>query len=170
MTACSVFTPGARRYWCFAVVYSGDSVYASSSERSVKECFSVVAGASTTVTRPGIKTTTQGKGNLDVAVVKGSLSAAPKGTVSFYECGPKVKPKTCTAGTLFDAKKLKGTNPAFVLSTTFVANKPGYWCFAAVYSGDSIYPGSSDTSTHECFFVTPLNRPGSSGGGGRQYR
>jgi hypothetical protein len=36
----------------------------------------------------------------------------------------------------------------------FTPTSTGYWCFAGVYSGDSNYSGSSDTTIDECFDVT----------------
>jgi len=39
-------------------------------------------------------------------------------------------------------------------SPSFTPTSTGYWCFAGVYSGDSNYAGSSDTTVDECFDVT----------------
>ena len=39
-------------------------------------------------------------------------------------------------------------------SAAFTPTSTGYWCFAAVYSGDSNYTGSSDETVYECFDVT----------------
>jgi hypothetical protein len=40
-------------------------------------------------------------------------------------------------------------------SASFTPTSGGYWCFAAQYSGDSNYGASADTTTDECFDVTP---------------
>ena len=58
-------------------------------------------------------------------------------------------------GAKFDTESLSGTtNPSQVTSAEFTPGSTGYFCFAAVYSGDSNYSGSSDTTVDECFDVT----------------
>jgi hypothetical protein len=52
---------------------------------------------------------------------------------------------------------------ATATSSSFTATVAGSWCFAAYYSGDPNYAGSSDTASTECFDVTdPLIIPTSS--------
>ena len=108
-----------------------------------------------TVTAPENSSIVLGDSNTDAATVTGSVSGVdPTGTVAFYECGETVDP--CVAsGTPFDTETLSGTsNPGTVTSASFTPTSTGNWCFAAVYSGDSNYTGSSD-QTDECFDVTP---------------
>ncbi len=45
------------------------------------------------------------------------------------------------------------TNPDTVTSSDITPDSTGNWCFAAVYSGDSNYTGSTDTTSDECFSV-----------------
>ena len=152
------FTPTSTGYWCFAGVYSGDSNYSGSSDASTDECFDVSPGGSATSTTPASASIVLGNSNKDSATVNGSLgSVDPTGSVNFYECGPTASPTPCTSGswTQFDNESLSGTaNPDTVNSVAFTPTSTGYWCFAGVYSGDSNYSGSSDTSTDECFDVT----------------
>ncbi len=152
----STTTPTGTGYWCFAAVYSGDGNYAGSSDTSTDECFDVTPGSSSTVSAPTSSSAALGGPNSDVATITGSDgSVDPTGTVSFYECGPTATPEPCTTGSQFDTESLNGTsNPAIVTSSTISPDSVGYWCFAAVYSGDGNYAGSSDTSTDECFDVT----------------
>ncbi len=153
MTSTS-FTPSSTGTWCFAAVYSGDSSYSGSSDQSSDECYDVGASSSSTSTTPTNSTIVLGGSNTDGATVTGSDGADPTGTVSFYACGVNVNP--CTpSGTPFDVETLSGTaNPSSVTSTSFTPSSTGTWCFAAVYSGDSSYSGSSDQSSDECYTVT----------------
>ena len=157
------FTPTSPGDWCFAVVYSGDANYSGSSDESTTdECFdvTVAVGGSTTTTAPVSSQIMLGSSNTDEASVTGSSSGVdPTGTVDFYECGPTTSPTTpCALGswTPIDTASLSGTaNPSTATSAPFIPNSLGYWCFAALYSGDSNYSGSSDNSTtDECFNVS----------------
>jgi hypothetical protein len=148
------FTPDAAGTWCFAAVYGGDGNYSGSSDTSNDECFSVGTTGSTTVSSPTNSNVSLGASNTDSATVTGSDPGVdPTGTVSFYACGPNVS--SCTpSGTPFDAETLSGlSNPDTVTSASFAPDAAGTWCFAAVYSGDGNYSGSSDTSNDECFTV-----------------
>ncbi len=154
MTSTS-FTPSSTGTWCFAAVYSGDSNYSGSSDQSSDECYTVTVAASSTSTTPTNSTIEVGSSNTDGATVIGTVGGVdPTGTVSFYACGQNVNP--CTpSGTPFDVETLSGTaNPSSVTSTSFTPSSTGTWCFAAVYSGDSNYSGSSDQSSDECYTVT----------------
>ena len=153
----AAFTPTSTGYWCFAAVYSGDSNYAGSSDETTDECFDVTAASSTTVTSPTSSSVDLGTSNTDGATVTGDSTTDPTGSVEFYECGPTSSATDCTSAswTQFDTESLSGTaNPAEVTSASFTPTSTGYWCFAAVYSGDSNYAGSSDQTTDECFDVT----------------
>ncbi len=151
------FTPTSTGYWCFAGVYSGDSNYSGSSDNTATdECFDVTAGGSSTTTTPASSDISLGEGNTDSATVTGDASADPTGSVDFYECGPTASPTPCTSGswTQFDTESLSGTaNPDTVTSASFTPKSTGWWCFVGVYSGDSNYSGSSDSTTGECFDV-----------------
>ncbi len=49
------------------------------------------------------------------------------------------------------------SNTATATSGSFTPTSTGYWCFAGVYSGDSNYNSSSDTSLGECVDVAPVS-------------
>jgi hypothetical protein len=155
----AAFTPTSTGTWCFAAVYSGDSDYSSSSDESSDECFTVSAAASSTASSPASTAIVLGGSDTDTATVAGnSVAGSPTGTVSFYECGPTSSPVDCTSQThpvqtdVSLTARLGDTSSA--TSAAFTPNATGYWCFAAVYSGDSNYLTSADTSTDECFDVT----------------
>lgn len=163
------FTPSAAGIWCFAAVYSGDSNYAGSNDETTDECFTVFG--SSTKSTPGSTSITLGTTDTDSAAVTGSDSGTdPTGTVAFYACGPTGSKTSCTpSGSPFDTEMLDGTdNPSTVTSVSFTPTAAGYWCFAAVYSGDSNYPASNDETTTECVLVkeassTTVSKPSSSG-------
>ena len=149
------FTPTSTGYWCFSDSYSGDANYAGSSDDTTDECFDVTPADSSTVTAPTNSSISLGDSNTDGATVAGDASGVdPTGTVAFYACGEDVDPCTVAGGTLFDTETLSGTsNPDTVTSASFTPDSTGTWCFAAVYSGDGNYNGSSDQSADECYSV-----------------
>jgi hypothetical protein len=153
----AAFTPTSTGTWCFGAHYSGDSNYHGSSDKTTDECFDVTVTTSTTVTAPTSSGIVLGTSNTDGATVTGAASGTdPTGSVAFYECGPDSSPAPCTSAswTQFDTETLNGTsNPSSVTSAAFTPTSSGHWCFAAVYSGDSNYTGSSDETTDECFTV-----------------
>jgi hypothetical protein len=113
--------------------------------------------SSTTTSTPTDATVALGASNTDSATVTGSdMGTPPTGTVQFYACGPTASPEVCTpSGSPFDTETLDGTdNPSTVTSVGLTPDAAGTWCFAAVYSGDSNYAGSSDGTTDECFTVS----------------
>jgi hypothetical protein len=150
------FTPTGAGYWCFEAVYSGDGNYTGSSDDSMDECFHVTQGTSSTSSNPASGSIVLGTTDSDTATVTGSVgSVDPTGSVSFYECSPVTSPCDASTGTFIDSASLGGTsNPGTAASASFLPTSVGTWCFAAVYSGDSDFTGSSDTSTDECFRVT----------------
>ena len=156
----AAFAPTSTGYWCFAAVYSGDSNYTGSSDKTVDECFGVAGAASSTTTTPTHSSVLLGATNKDGAVVTGNVDGGPPtGTVTFYECGPTPSPTACTSlvnqvGSAVSVTPGAG-HTSSAQSVTFMPTATGYWCFAAVYSGDSNYTGSSDETTDECFSVTP---------------
>ena len=156
------FTPTATGYWCFAGYYSGDSNYSASSDASTDECFDVTAANTSTATTPTLSSIAFGASNTDQATVTGnSTGGPPTGTVTFYVCGPTATPTACTSqsdqvGSPVGLSAGAGDTSS-ATSGFFTPDQPGYWCFAGYYSGDSNYNPSSDTSTDECFDVTPAN-------------
>ena len=153
------FTPTSTGYWCFAGDYSGDPNYAPSADNTTDECFDVTPASTTTVGAPENSTITIGQNQTDIATVTGNAAGgSPTGTVSFYECGITGVPERCTstANQIGGAVNLTGQagNKATASSAPFAPNAEGYWCMAAVYSGDSNYNASSDTTTDQCFYVT----------------
>ena len=162
------FTPDSTGTWCFAAVYSGDSNYSGSTDDTTDECYNVGQASSSTGTSPANGSITLGASNFDSATVTGNDSAAnapdPIGTVTFYNCGENVSP--CTSANwsqLGSPVNLSGLgNPETVSSNSFTPDSTGTWCFAAVYSGDGNYIGSSDESTDECYTVSAANSSTSS--------
>jgi hypothetical protein len=154
------FTPDSTGYWCFGAYYSGDSNYSPSADKSTDECFHVAASSSSTTSTPTHSSIVLGGTDSDGAVVTGNaLVGSPTGTVTFYECGPGVT--SCTSGSqsanqVGSAVTVTAGSGATssAQSATFTPHQAGEYCFAAYYSGDSNYSGSSDTSTDECFEVT----------------
>ncbi|HMK63676.1 MAG TPA: Ig-like domain-containing protein, partial [Acidimicrobiales bacterium] len=143
----------------FEATWSGDSNYTGST--SSCESFSVGAAGSSTRTQPESSSAALGSYNKDVATITGHDSAAdapyPTGKVTFYSCGENVDP--CTSATWTELNQVTlgtGTgNTNVATSASFTPTSTGTWCFAAVYSGDSNYTGSSDDSTDECYDVSP---------------
>ena len=99
-----------------------------------------------------------GDSDSDTATVTGNASSgAPTGTVSFYACGPTSSPQPCTsmANPVGGAQTVTADgDAATAASPSFTPTGPGYWCFAADYSGDSNYAVSSDTTVGECVHVS----------------
>jgi len=135
----------------------------------------LVAGAATaTATQPsttsGTVTAVPGAGVpagtpvYDAATVTGNAAGnAPDGSVTFYACSPATlashSATTCdsTIGSAVGAPvSLSGntSNPDTVFSSALLPGSVGTWCFAAYYSSDTLYTGSADTSSSECFTVT----------------
>jgi hypothetical protein len=157
-TSSASFTPTSTGYWCFAAVYSGDGNYSTSSDTTTDECVHVARALSGTSSTPANTTIALGQADNDLATVIGvSAGGSPTGTVSFYECGPTVNPAACTTGTQVGGAVTvsPGASPlSTATSGPFTPSSTGYWCFAAVYSGDSNYTTSSDTTPDECVDVT----------------
>ena len=152
-------TPTSTGYWCLAADYSGDPNYAASSD-TTDGCFDVTVAPTSTVTRPTAASIQLGAAVHDGATVTGGITAgSPTGTVTFYECGPTPAPTACTStadpvGTAVGVTAGSG-DTSTATSAGFAPNALGYWCWAAVYSGDANYASSSDTGTDGCFDVTP---------------
>ena len=151
-----VFTPPAAGGWCFFAYYSGDTEYAPVSD-TTDGCFVVNPPITTT---PASSTIIQGGTDTDGATVFGTATGgSPTGTVSFYECGPTSVPTPCTSqasplGAPVSLTPAAG-DTATATSPAFAPTSAGVWCFAGYYSGDGTYPSGTDTTTDECFSVTP---------------
>jgi hypothetical protein len=166
-TADSVaFTAHSTGYYCFDAVYSGDSNYGSGSDSSTDECFAVTAASTLTQSAPSESVISLGQSDSDAVTVTGNASGgSPTGSIAFYECGPNVSAQSCTSETNAVGTVSLSSTTATTSSATSGAVTPasaGYWCFYAVYSGDSNYSGSSDSSTNECFDVTAASSSTSS--------
>ncbi len=151
------FKPTSTGYWCFTSTYPGDTNYLSSSDTTTDGCFDVTVASSSITNAPASAAVTLGSSNSDSAIVTGSLSADPTGSVTFYECGPVGSPSPCSSSswTQYDIESLSGNaNPVNVPSESFKADSTGYWCFTSVYSGDSNYLSAYDTTDDGCFDVT----------------
>jgi len=113
------------------------------------------------VTAPSGSSISVGVANTDTATVTGTKAGGtPDGSVQFYVCGPLTSAQSCTSQKTpvggpqpLNASTSKDT--ATVTSPSFSANAAGTWCFAGDYSGSSFYAVGSDTSTGECYTVSP---------------
>jgi hypothetical protein len=109
----------------------------------------------------------------DMAVVTGTGSnTKPTGTVKFYLCGPAgtdAAAQCAAAGTPPFSPPGNGVqiggpvalspgvgNSSTATSALATVTSVGHYCFRGDYSGDSLYPASSDNSLTECFTVTPV--------------
>lgn len=101
----------------------------------------------------------------DVATIEGTGGVSnpnPTGTVDFHLCGPStISISSCVAtpgNAVSEDVLLSGlTNPAVVNSGPVEITSVGFYCWKAVYSGDSNYAGPlTDDGTNECFEVTPV--------------
>jgi hypothetical protein len=94
----------------------------------------------------------------DQAVVTVTGTTGFGGSVSFFLC--KLDSGTCSSGgtAIGSAKPVTGASPVTVLSDAATVTSAGRYCWRAVYSGDAAkgVPGSSDSSSGECFTVNPV--------------
>lgn len=160
-------------YYCFFASYAGDGIYEPSYDHANDECFDVLpAQALVTTSTTGVAVLGSGSAT-DLATVTGQgnvLPAAPSGTVTFAICySATADPTSCTTSTA-GAQPVGSpvnlvTSSATVATATsdpFTPKEAGYYCFAALYGGDSLYSASADTSSAtngaaadpECFHVT----------------
>ena len=153
------FAPTSSGYWCFAADYLGSSNYTASSDATTDECFFASLAPTSITTAPTNTTISLGQSDTDSAKVTGgnAVGGNPKGTVSFYECGPTTKATSCTSkasrvGTPVSVTKASG-NGDTATSASFKPTAVGYWCFAAYYSGSTQYAASSDKVVGECVDV-----------------
>ena len=153
------FTPNAVGTWCFQSYYSGSTNFGPSSDTSTDECFAVTTATATLTTSPSAASSTYPAKESDSATLVGnSAGGAPTGTVTFYVCGPTPSPTACTSLTdqVGAPKALSAVSSTASVATSAKftpTSGPGYYCFAAVFSGDSHYSGGTDeSSTTECFF------------------
>jgi len=86
-------------------------------------------------------------------------TATPAGSVAFSLCKVDA-PGLCTSGgTSVGSTNLTGAAyPVTVVSPTAYVTSAGRYCWRAAFSGDSAngIPGSSDSSSTECFTVNPV--------------
>ena len=154
------FTPRDAGTYCFRADYGGDTSYATSSDASSAECFTVAEAASDTASHPSSGATTMAAGASDRAVVSGLADGPrPTGAVRFLACGPLASDSGCPAG----SGSLIGSGPvaltsgsgetAIARSATFLPPRPGIWCLRAEYFGDGNYHASSDGGAGECVQV-----------------
>jgi len=153
------FTPTSAGTWCFAVAYSGDTNYAPGFQGGPSECFTVAQIPTSTGTVPTNSTIAVGGSDTDTATVNGTaIGGSPTGSVSFYQCGPTPTATACTstAHQVGSAVPLtaEAGNKATATSAPFTPTAPGFWCFAGIYSGNTNYSPSGDTTSDECVMVT----------------
>jgi hypothetical protein len=98
----------------------------------------------------------------DQAVLTVGGASSFGGSVTFHLCGPAdlVTQSTCaTGGSLVgSAKSVSPPSPATVTSDLATITSAGSYCWRGDYSGDPAngVPASSDSSSTECFTVTPV--------------
>ncbi len=165
------FTPDSTGTWCFAAVYGGDGNYGGSSDQSSDECYTVTGVGSTSVSTPTSSTAALDGPNSDSLLITGDDAANnapyPTGTVTFYTCPEAVDPCTSANWTQLGSPVTLGAsngNTNTATSSDFTNDSVGTWCFAAVYSGDSNYTGSNDSTSDECYTVaqtstTTISKP-----------
>lgn len=156
------YIPPAPGDYCFAGVYTptpGTAIYSGSNDETTRECFHVGPAASTSKTTvSGGPLTLGAAGTLSdsVTVTGNTTGGSPTGTVDFYVCrtspsttltpGP-CDPATSTAGGSNVSLTKSGGDTSAATSTSYSPTSAGTWCFAAVYSGDTNYQGSSDNTS-----------------------
>jgi hypothetical protein len=166
----SSFLPTSAGSWSFAADYSGDTNYASSSDGSSDESFTVSAATPSITSAPTSPVIATGTSDTDQVTVTGnSAGGSPTGTLTFYECYDPSAPAPCTS-TNFRVGNATypltaGTNDTSTVTAppkaTVAAGNTGYVCFDVDYSGSSNYIAGVDTSTTECFQV--VNPPSITG-------
>lgn len=102
----------------------------------------------------------------DTATIEGTGAVAapnPTGTVDFHLCGPSTTALTSCDATpenleVADVDLAAGgsTNPESAESGAVAVTSAGFYCWTAVYSGDSNYDPAQDDGTNECFEVKPV--------------
>ncbi len=99
----------------------------------------------------------------DQAVVTVTGTTTFGGSVTFHLCGPAdltSQPSCIAGGTLIGLAPSSVSPPSPVTVTSDLASvtSVGRYCWRAEYSGDASVgvPGSSDSSSTECFTVTPV--------------
>jgi hypothetical protein len=145
--------------------YSGDTNNAPSQSACGSETLTIQSTGSPTHVTTILKNykIQEGSSGSDKAIVSGSGSAAPTGTVTFTLCGPlatSTPPVPCTALTDESSGPIPltptGSNTSQAVSPPFTPTSPGWWCFEDSYSGDANYYSSLGTGGKECLDVIPL--------------
>ena len=127
-------------------------------EGTIGECTSTTTTQSSITGSTGITAAARVSVS-DTATVTVNGVASFSGKVDFFLCGPSATIITvCADGAGVAAGSPTITASGQVSSSTMVVTSVGYYCWRAVFSGDSSIgvPGSRDNGTNECFQVTPL--------------
>jgi hypothetical protein len=164
------FQPPKAGTYCFDATYNGDSNYTNPVEEggsSPSECFVVTAASIQTTPNVGSNgTITLGSSVMDNATVTftpptSTFPGEPTGDVQFYVCGPTPIGTTPPACLPSDPTAMPLGDPTIAADGTaksnpFTPKSPGIYCFYSKYSGDSIYPPSTENNTsRECFTAKP---------------
>ncbi len=136
--------------YCWRADYSGDTIYGSATGTdSSGECFTTAMQNATIATQSSAASLSP----TDSVTVTGDAAGMPTGSVTFFLCDPtQTTTGGCpSGGTSVGSQTLdtngQATSPAASGLTTL-----GTYCWRAVYSGDAIYNGGSDTDANaECF-------------------
>jgi hypothetical protein len=159
----TINTPGT---YFLQASYSGDLNNAPSQTACGSETETIQTSGTTTTMMTKVKQYKfeEGQSTTDTAVVTGSASGPPTGTVTFSLCGPLANenpPVPCTALTDESSGPISltptGSNTSKAVSPPFTPTSPGWWCFEDSYSGDGNYYSSSGyAGKGECVDVAPL--------------
>jgi hypothetical protein len=134
-----------------------------------EDCVATVTTTPSDANGDPLPSITLGDSIHDYALIEGEgADDAPTGTMEFFICSPaQLTGGVCaTGGTEVNGDGVGALNgPVTVtrigttanseaLSSSFEPTSVGTWCWRGEYSGDSLYPPASDSSSGECFTVT----------------
>ena len=148
--------------------YSSDCTGATVAAGGTTTCTitnTFVKYASSTSSTLDSSSITLGNSVTDTAEVTGDADGGdPSGSVEFYLCGPAAPaaayPDCSTGGTLVATDSTAtdaGTDKSSFSSGAYTPTAAGKYCFRAEYLTSTLYLGSSDYDSSECFLVNPAS-------------
>ena len=159
--------------WCFRATFTppAGGAYTGSSDATHGECIVVSPAPTGTVTSPSETTGKVNDSVTDHAVITGvTAGGTPTGSVQFYICDPLTvsgssgsefcdpsNPLALAVGSPVTVTAVVPSSPpkSEATSNAITADKVGVWCFAAVYTPDTVnYTGSGDQTHGECFTIS----------------
>jgi large repetitive protein len=142
--------------YCFRAEYEGDGNYATSSDGSADECFTVGKATPTVKSTPSGSIVVGGSETDGVTVTGNPSGNSPSGLVKFLVCAKGTSPCSSGGTQIGAAVSLKAgsDNESTAISASFMPTEgPGAYCWRAQYTGDANYNAGSDESAGECFTV-----------------